>query len=125
MIIGAAFGKIITSLVNDVLMPPIGFLVGKVDFGQLYLDLSASSYASLADAQKAGAPVIKYGMFINELINFLIIAFVIFLIVRLANRLQKPAPAIAPAMKECPYCLSTVPIKASRCGHCTSALKPD
>ena len=125
VIIGAAFGKIITSLVNDVLMPPIGFLVGKVDFGQLYLDLSASSYASLADAQKAGAPVIKYGMFINELINFLIIAFVIFLIVRLANRLQKPAPATPPTVKECPYCLSTVPIKASRCGHCTSALKPD
>jgi large conductance mechanosensitive channel len=123
VIIGAAFGKIVTSAVNDVLMPPIGFLIGNVDFSHLYIDLSASSFASLAEAQKAGAPVIKYGLFINELTNFLIIAFVIFAIVRFANSLQKPVATPAPATKECPYCLSTIPIKAVRCGQCTSDLR--
>lgn len=122
VIIGAAFGKVVTSLVNDVLMPPLGFLVGKVDFSQLYINLSASTYASLADAQKAGSPVIKYGLFINEIINFLIIGFAIFLIVRLANHLQKPAAPAVPTTKECPYCLSAIPIKAVRCAQCTSDL---
>ncbi len=125
VIIGAAFGKIVGSLVNDVLMPPLGLVVGKVDFSNLYLNLSGTSFASLAEAQRAGAPLIRYGLFINSAIDFLIIAFVIFLVVRLANRLQHrqaPAPA-APATKECPYCLSAVPIKATRCAHCTSELK--
>ncbi len=123
VIIGAAFGKIVTSLVNDILMPPIGLLTGQVDFSQLYINLSASSYASLADAQKAGAPVIKYGMFVNEIVNFVIIAFAVFVAVRFAGRLQKPAEAAATTTKECPYCLSSIPIKAVRCGHCTSDLK--
>jgi large conductance mechanosensitive channel len=126
VIIGGAFGKIVTSLVNDILMPPLGYLVGKVDFSNLYLNLSGTTYASLAEAQKAGAPVIRYGQFLNDTTNFLIIAFVIFLIVRLANKLQKTSelePAPAPSTRECPYCLSTVPIRAVRCAHCTSELK--
>ena len=125
VIIGGAFGKIVTSLVNDVLMPPIGLLVGKVDFSSLYLNLSGETYATLAEAQKAGAPVIKYGMFINAVIDFVIVAFVIFLLVRVANRLQlkkAEAPA-APTTKECPFCLSVIPIKATRCAHCTTELK--
>ncbi len=127
VIIGAAFGKIVTSLVNDILMPPLGFLIGKVDFSSLYLDLSGTGYASLAEAQKAGAPVVRYGLFLNDVTNFLIVAFVIFLIVRLANRLQstaaQPAPASAPVTRECPYCLSVIPLKATRCANCTSELK--
>ncbi len=125
VIIGGAFGRIVTSLVNDVLMPPIGLLVGKVDFGSLYLNLSGETYATLAEAQKAGAPIIKYGMFINAAIDFVIIAFVIFLMIRVANRLQfkkTEAPA-APTTKECPFCLSVIPIKATRCAHCTAELK--
>jgi len=125
VIIGGIFGKIVSSLVNDVLMPPIGLLVGKVDFSGLYFNLSDVSYASLAEAQKAGAPVIKYGMFINTVIDFVIVSFVIFLVVRLANRLQhaKTEPAAVPTAKECPYCLSMIPLKATRCGHCTSEVK--
>ena len=125
VIIGGVFGKTVSSLVNDVLMPPIGLLVGKVDFSGLYVNLSDATYASLAEAQKAGAPVIKYGLFINTVIDFLIVSLVIFLIVRLANRLQqaKAEPAAAPTTRECPHCLMTVPIKATRCGHCTSEIK--
>ncbi len=125
VIIGGVFGKIVSSLVNDVLMPPIGLLVGKVDFSGLYVNLSDATFASLADAQKAGAPVIKYGIFINTVIDFLIVSFVIFLVVRLANRLQhaKAEPAAAPTTRDCPHCLMTVPLKATRCGHCTSDLK--
>ena len=124
VIIGTAFGKIVTSLVNDVFMPPIGFIIGKVDFNNLFIDLSGSSYPSLAEAVKAGAPLIKYGVFINELVNFLIIAFVVFLVVRIANRLQ-PAPACTPAptAKECPYCFSAIPVKAVRCPHCTADIR--
>lgn len=122
VIIGGAFGKIVSSLVTDVLMPPIGMLLGKVDFSNLFLNLSGGSYASLADAQKAGAATLNYGLFINNVINFLIIALVIFLIVKQVNRLQKPAPAAAPITKECPFCLSAIPIKATRCPHCTSQL---
>lgn len=125
VIIGGAFGKIVTSLVNDVLMPPIGLIVGKVDFSSLYLNLSGETYVTLAEAQKAGAPMIKYGMFINAAIDFVIVAFVIFLVVRVANRLQikkTEAPA-APTMKDCPFCLSVIPIKATRCAHCTAELK--
>ena len=122
VIIGGAFGKIVSSLVTDLLMPPIGMLLGKVDFSNLYLNLSGGSYASLADAQQAGAATLNYGLFINNVINFLIIALVIFLIVKQVNRLQKPAPAGAPTTKECPFCLSTIPTKATRCPHSTSKL---
>lgn len=126
VIIGGVFGKIVSSLVNDVLMPPIGLVVGKVDFSSLYFNLSPNTYASLAEAQKAGAPIIKYGLFVNTVIDFIIVSFVIFLVVRLANRLQRQQAAAAPAApttKECPYCLSSIPLKATRCGHCTSELK--
>jgi large conductance mechanosensitive channel len=125
VIIGGAFGKIVTSLVSDVLMPPIGLIAGKVDFSSLYLNLSGTTYASLAEAQKAGAAVIRYGMFINAAIDFIIVAFVIFMLVRLANRLQRAqedAPAV-PTTRECPYCLSTVPLKAVRCAQCTSEIR--
>ncbi|MBN2469291.1 MAG: large conductance mechanosensitive channel protein MscL [Anaerolineae bacterium] len=127
VIIGAAFGGIINSLVNDVLMPPIGLLLGKVDFSQLYINLSGQEYASLAAAQEAGAATINYGMFINALINFLIIALVIFLIVRWFERMRKmgakeEAIEADPTTKECPYCFSEIPIKATRCPNCTSEL---
>jgi large conductance mechanosensitive channel len=123
VIIGAAFGKIITSLVSDVLMPPIGLVLGRVDFSSLFLNLSGESYASLSAAQAAGAPVIKYGMFLNTVLDFLIVAFVIFLLVKQVNRIKsQPQPAAAPTTKECPQCLSTIPIKATRCAHCTSVL---
>jgi large conductance mechanosensitive channel len=124
VIIGAAFGKIVTSLVNDVIMPPIGLLLGKVDFSSLYINLSGTPYASLAAAQAAGAPTINYGVFLNNVIDFLLVALVIFLLIRAANTIQRPKPApAAPTTKECPYCLSTIPIKAVRCAHCTSDLK--
>ena len=123
VIIGAAFGKIISSLVADVLMPPIGLVLGKVDFGSLYLNLTGTSYPSLAAAKAAGAATINYGVFLNATIDFIIVAFVLFLVIRTANRMQaamaKPAAA-APTTKDCPYCLSAIPLKATRCGHCTS-----
>lgn len=127
VIIGAAFGGIVNSLVNDVLMPPIGLLLGQVDFSQLYINLSGQEYASLAAAQEAGAATINYGMFINALINFLIIALVIFLIVRWFERMRKlgakeEAIEADPTTKECPYCFSEIPIKATRCPSCTSEL---
>jgi len=122
VIIGGAFGKIITSFVNDVLMPPIGLLLGGVDFTELFISLNGQAYASLADAQAAGAPTINYGLFLNTIIDFLIVALVIFLIVKAANRTQKPAPAAAPTTKECPHCFTTIPLKATRCSNCTSQL---
>src|SRR3954468_2645068 len=113
VIIGAAFGAIVTSLINDVLMPPIGLALGKVDFKDLFVSLNGQPYPSLAVAKTAGAPVIAYGQFINTVINFLVIAFVIFMIVKQANRFKAPVPApAAPAMKECPYCASSIAIKA-------------
>lgn len=122
IIIGAAFGRIITSLVNDVLMPPIGLILGKVDFSSLFLNLSGTAYPSLAEAKKAGASVVAYGVFLNTILDFIIVALVIFLLIRQVNRLKKqPAPA-DPTTKECPHCLSVIPIKASRCAHCTSQL---
>ena len=124
IIIGGAFGKIITSLVNDILMPPIGVLLGNVDFASLFINLSGKPYASLADAKAAGAATINYGLFLNTIIDFVIVAFVIFLLVRAVNRMrrqQEAAPA-APTTKECPYCLSSIPIKATRCANCTSQL---
>ena len=123
VIIGAAFGAIVTSMVNDVLMPPIGLLLGHMDFKDLFVTLGSGTYASLAAAKAAGAPVIAYGQFLNTIINFLIVAFVIFLIVKQVNRYKKPAEAPpAPATRECPYCLSAIPARASRCSHCTSQL---
>jgi large conductance mechanosensitive channel len=122
VIIGGAFGKIITSFVNDIFMPPIGLLLGKVDFGNLFLSLNGQAYKTIAEAQAAGAPTLNYGLFINDVIDFLIVAFVIFLFIRAINRLHKPAPAPAPITKDCPYCLSAIPIKATRCPHCTSQL---
>lgn len=127
VIIGAAFGKIVNSLVTDVLMPPIGKLTGGVDFSSLYLNLSGVSYASLAEAQKAGAATINYGIFLNTIINFLIVAAAIFLLISQINRLKarfdKPAPAAAPSTKDCPFCLSAIPLKAVKCAHCASDLK--
>jgi len=125
IIIGAAFGKIISSLVGDVLMPPIGLLLGKLDFSSLFINLSGQGYASMADAKAAGAATINYGIFINTVIDFVIVAFVIFLLIRQVNRLKRqpePAPAV-PTTKECPYCLSVIPIKATRCPNCTSELQ--
>ena len=123
VIIGAAFGKIVSSLVNDVLMPPIGLLLGKVDFSSLFVNLSGKDYPSLASAKAAGAATINYGLFLNTVIDFVIVALVIFLVIRAANQLQRPKPAPAPATKECPYCFSNIPIKATRCPACTSELK--
>ena len=121
VIIGGAFGKINSSFVTDVLMPPLGFLLGGVDFSDLYINMSGTAYASLADAQAAGAPTINYGLFLNNVIDFIIVAAVIFLIVKLANSLQKPKAA--PTTKDCPYCFTAIPIKATRCPNCTSELK--
>lgn len=124
VIIGAAFGVIVSSLVKDVIMPPIGLLLGNVDFGSLYINLSRTPYVSLKAAQEAGAPTINYGIFLNAVINFLIVAFVIFMIVRMASKLQNKkveAPA-APTTKECPQCCSAIAIKAKRCPNCTSQL---
>jgi large conductance mechanosensitive channel len=123
LIIGAAFGKIITSLVTDVIMPPIGLILGRVDFSSLFLSLSGTHYDSLAAAKVAGAPTINYGVFLNNVVDFLIVAFVIFLVVRQVNRWKKPVPAAAPVTKECPYCFTAIPIKAMRCPNCTSELR--
>jgi large conductance mechanosensitive channel len=120
VIMGAAFGKIVSSLVSDVLMPPIGLLLGKVDFSSLFIDLSGTAQPSLTAAKAAGAPTINYGVFLQATFDFIIIAFVIFLLVKQINRLKKPAPVAAPATKDCPQCLSTIPIKATKCAHCTS-----
>ncbi|MEN6299056.1 MAG: large conductance mechanosensitive channel protein MscL [Anaerolineaceae bacterium] len=123
VIIGAAFGKIVTSFVNDIIMPPIGLLLGKVDFSNLFINLSGTPYKSLAEAQSAGAPTLNYGLFLNTVIDFLIVSFIIFLVIRMANRLPKPKEAVAePTTKECPYCFTSIPIKATRCPHCTSQL---
>ena len=122
VIIGAAFGKIVGSLVTDIMMPPIGLAMGHVDFANLFIDLSGQHYATLAEAQKAGAATINYGLFINTIISFLIVAFVIFLLVKQMNRLKKEAPAPAPTTKDCPHCAMPIPIGAKRCGHCTATL---
>ena len=129
IIIGAAFGLIVKSLVADIIMPPIGLLLGNVDFSDLFVVLkegaTASPYLTLADAQKAGAVTLNIGLFINTVINFLIVAFAIFLLIRGLNKLKREqeAPAAEPTTKECGYCFSTIPIKATRCPHCTSELQ--
>ncbi|MDE3165386.1 MAG: large conductance mechanosensitive channel protein MscL [Acidobacteriota bacterium] len=124
VIIGGAFGAIVTSFVNDVVMPPIGLLLGHMDFKDLFLSLSDKSFPTLAAAKAAGAPVIAYGQFLNTVVNFLIVAFFIFLVVRSAARLQrKPAEApAAPTTKDCPYCCTSIAIAAKRCPNCTSQL---
>lgn len=121
VVLGAAFGRIITSLVDDLLMPPLGLLFGGVDFRELFIDLSRRGYATLAEAQAAGAPLIRYGQFLNTIVAFLIVAFAIFLLVRQLNRFFAK-PAAAPTTRECPYCLSSIPLKATRCAHCTAQL---
>lgn len=125
VVIGGAFGKIVTSLVDDILMPPLGLLLGRVDFTNLFISLTGQRYASLAQAKAAGAPTLNYGLFLNNLVSFLIVAFAVFLIVRQVNRMGRgeEKPAEAPVVKECPYCLSSIPIKATRCPQCTSELK--
>jgi len=125
VIIGGAFGKIISSLVEDILMPPIGLLLGKVDFSNLYINLSGGPYESLNQALEAGAVTIRYGLFINSLVDFLIVAFIIFLVIRNINKLVKPAEEKSqePILKECPFCFRTIPEKATRCPECTSTLK--
>ncbi|MBN1695604.1 large conductance mechanosensitive channel protein MscL [candidate division WOR-3 bacterium] len=125
IIIGGAFGTIVKSLVSDVIMPPIGLLLGKVDFSNLFIVLKGrgASYATLADAQAAGAVTLNYGAFINTIISFAIVAFAVFLLIKNINRLKKEKPAPEPTTKECPYCLSTIPLNATRCPFCTSSLK--
>src|SRR6266581_825041 len=121
VIMGAAFGTIVTSLVNDVLMPPIGRLLGGVNFADLFVSLSGQSYPTLAAAKAAGAPTVNYGTFINTVINFIIVAFVVFMVIRQVNRMTaKPAAPAAPSTKECAFCASMIPLKARRCPHCTS-----
>ncbi len=125
IIIGGAFGKIISSFVSDVLMPPIGLMLGKLDFSNLFVDLSGGGHASLAAAKAAGAATINYGVFLNTVIDFVIVAFAIFLLIRQVNRLKRKeeAPPAAPTTKDCPYCATAIPIKAVRCPSCTSDLK--
>lgn len=124
VIIGAAFGKIVDSLVNDVLMPPIGKMLGGVDFANLFLVLGEGTFPSVKAAKDAGAATLNYGVFVNTIINFLIVSLALFSVVKLMNRLQReqPAPPPAPTQKECSYCFSVIPIKATRCPSCTSNL---
>lgn len=121
-ILGAAFGKIVTSLVNDVIMPPIGLLLGGVNFADLFIALNGQVYESLEDAKTAGAPVIAYGSFINTIIEFLIIALALFFIIKTINRLKRQEPPAPPNTKDCPYCKESIPKEAVRCPHCTSDL---
>jgi large conductance mechanosensitive channel len=127
IIIGAAFGGIVSSLVADVIMPPIGLLLGNVDFSNLFLVLKEGAtpgpYASVAAAKTAGAVSINIGLFINTIINFVIVAFAIFMMIRGLNRMQKPAPIAVPTTRACPFCLSVIPLQATRCAHCTSEVK--
>ncbi|MBZ5545295.1 MAG: large conductance mechanosensitive channel protein MscL [Acidobacteriia bacterium] len=123
IIVGAAFGKIITSFVADILMPPIGLVLGKVDFSNMFINLGEGAYTKLAEAKAAGVPTLNYGLFANTVIDFLIVSFAVFLLVRQVNRLRAaPAPA-APTARDCPFCLTAIPLKAVRCPACTSDLK--
>lgn len=126
IIIGAAFGKIVASFVADILMPPIGLLLGGVDFTNLFVSLSGGEFPTLEAAKAAGAATLNYGVFLATLLDFVIIAFSIFMMIRLISRMKKKeeeAPAAEPTTKDCPFCLSNIPIKATRCGHCTSELE--
>ncbi|MCL6445818.1 MAG: large conductance mechanosensitive channel protein MscL [Alicyclobacillus sp.] len=120
VIMGGAFGQMVTALVNDVIMPPIGLLLGKVDFSNLYINLSKKHYPSLAAAKAAGAPIIQYGLFLNTVVNFLIVSLVIFIAIRQLSRLKKPGPVKAPNTKICRFCRSEIPLEAVRCAYCTS-----
>lgn len=122
IIIGAAFGSVVASFVNDVLMPPIGLLLGKVDFSNLFINLSGKAFETVAEAKKAGAATLNYGLFLNTLINFIIVGFAVFLLVKQVNRLKRNEPAPAPTTRECRFCCTAIPIKATRCPHCTSEL---
>jgi len=122
IVIGAAFGKIVTSFVTDLLMPPLGKLMGGVDFSNLFINLGSDSYPSLAAAQEAGAATLNYGVFINTVLDFLIVAFAIFMVIKAMNRLKTPEPVKAPDTRSCPQCLSEIPIAARRCKFCTSQL---
>lgn len=122
VILGAAFGKIITSFVSDLLMPPLGMLLGNLNFDNLFIDLSGKGFATLEEAKKAGAPTINYGMFIENIVNFFLVAFPVFLMVRWVSKLKKQEPAVVNS-KECPFCVSTIAIKATRCPQCTSQLQ--
>ncbi len=121
VLIGGAFGKIVTSLVNDMIMPPLGMIVGKLDFHNLFISLNGKEYATLEAAKKAGAPILAYGSFINSVIDFLILAFIIFCMVRQINKMM-PKPAPKPDPRKCPYCKTEIPDDATRCPHCTSQL---
>ncbi len=123
IIIGAAFGKIVSSFVADILMPPIGLLLGRIDFASLFINLTGQAYPTVAAAKAAGAPTVNYGLFLQTVIDFLIVAFVIFLLIRQVNRMKKPEAPPAPTAKDCPYCLSKIPLKSTRCAHCTSDVK--
>lgn len=131
IVLGVAFGAIIKSLVDDLLMPPLGLVMGSADFTNLFMIIKEGAtpgpFATLAEAQKAGAVTVNYGLFINTIVNFLIVAFALFLVIRnmneLRRRMEKPEAEAAPDTKECPYCLSTIPVKATRCPNCTSELK--
>lgn len=122
IIIGGAFGKIVDSLVKDVIMPPVGMIMGKVDFASLFINLSGVHYETLAEAKKAGAATLNYGLFISTIVDFLIMAFVVFLMVKQINRIKKEAPAVAPDTRECPFCMSSISLRATRCPQCTSTL---
>ena len=122
LVLGAAFGKIVTSFVSDILMPPLGRLLGKVDFANLYINLSDQRYQTLAEAKAAGAPTINYGQFINIIIEFLIVAFAVFLLVRAINRLKNRRDEPGPTLKDCPLCITKIPLEATRCPACTSEL---
>jgi large conductance mechanosensitive channel len=122
VIIGAAFGKIVGSLVNDVLMPVLGLLLGRVDFANLFVTLGEGTFATVADAKKAGVATLNYGIFVNTIIEFVIVAFAIFMVVKQVNKLKKPAPAAPPATKDCPQCATAIPIAAKKCPNCTSQL---
>jgi len=123
VIIGAAFGKIVSSLVEDVIMPPIGRLLGPVDFSALFINLGRIPYATLTDAKKAGAATLNYGLFLNTVINFLIVALAVFILIQQVNRwTKKPEAVDAPTTKDCPQCAMTIPLAAKRCGHCTTQL---
>ena len=122
IVIGASFGKIVSSLVSDILMPPLGLALGRVDFSSLFVSLSGKHFASLVEAKGAGAPTLNYGLFLNNILDFVIVAFALFLVIRWVNKIHRPVPVAEPLMKECPECLSSVPALARRCAHCASPL---
>jgi len=124
LIIGAAFGKIVTSLVNDILMPPIGMALGRVNFADLFITLDGSAHPSVEAAKAAGSPTINYGLFLNTVLEFVIVAFAVFLLVRQINRMRGPAPVPVDESRDCPFCLSRIPRKATKCAHCASAVQP-